>query len=132
MVSRGVIAATAIVVIIIIVFAVYAALTYPRTVLTIPISFTAGIDQKNVTFDQSVLDSVVQVHVSVQNGAALWRAQISNGSSIIWSHTASLGEQQSYDSGWISLPSGQYNFSFGVIGGSLDATITASSKGGFW
>lgn len=133
MASRGVIVAVAVVVVLIIVFAVYVGLTYPRTVLTIPVSFTAGIDQKNATFDQSSLDSMVQVQVSVQNGAALWRAQILNGSSVIWSHTASLGEQQSYNSGWIGLQSGQYNFTFGVIGGgSLDATATVSSKGGFW
>ncbi len=133
MASRAVTVAVAIIIIVIIVFAVYAALTYPRPVLTIPVSFTAGIDQKNAMFDQSSLDRVVQVQVSVQNGAALWRAQILNGSSVIWSHTASLGEQQSYNSGWIPLQSGQYNFAFGVIGGgSLDATVTLSSKGGFW
>lgn len=131
MASRTVAAAG--IIIIVIVFAVYAALTYPRPILTVPVSFTAGIDQKNAIFEQSRLDTTVQVQVSVQNGAALWRAQILNGSSVIWSHTASLGEQQSYSSGWIPLQSGQYNFAFEVIGGgSLDATVTLSSKGGFW
>jgi len=71
--------------------------------------------------------------VTIQNGAALWRAQILSGDQVIWEDTAAQGEQQSFSSGWIQLPSGSYTFTFGTIGaGSLDATATLTSKGGFW
>ena len=87
----------------------------------------------NTAFNQPALDNMVQVQVSVQTGVALWRARILSGDEVVWEHAAGLGEQQSYSSGWISLPSGDYNFTFGLIGaGSLDATATVSSKGGFW
>ncbi len=80
-----------------------------------------------------LLDDEVQVQVTVHSGAALWRAQIRSGDQVIWTHSAAQGEQQSYNSGWISLPSGSYNFTFGTIGvSSLDATATVTSKGGVW
>ena len=131
--SRMVIALVAIVVIIVAFFAVYAGLTYPRTIVTVPVSFTAGVDSTRTTFDQPFLDDKVQVQVTVQSGAALWRARILSGDEVIWEHAAAQGEQQSYNSGWIQLPSGNYNFTFGLIGGdSLDAEATVTSKGGFW
>jgi hypothetical protein len=75
----------------------------------------------------------VQVQVGVQNGASLWRAQILSGDQVIWEHSAAQGEQQSYNSGWIQLPSGNYNFTFGILGiGSLKAMASITSKGGFW
>jgi uncharacterized membrane protein len=119
--------------IIIITIAAHAALTYPRTTASISVSFTIGADSKTVTFNQPLLDDKAQVKVSVQNGAALWRAQILSGNQVIWEHSASQGQQQSYSSGWIQLPSGNYNFTFGTIGlGSLDASATVTSKGGLW
>ena len=119
--------------IIIMAVAIHAAVTYPRTTANIPVSFTIGVDSKTIAFDQPFLDDKAQVQVSVQNGAALWRAQILSGDQVIWEHTAAQSEQQSYSSGWIQLPSGSYNFTFGIIGiGSLDATATITSKGGFW
>lgn len=133
MASKIVIAIGAIVAIIIIVFAAYAGLTYPRTIVTIPVSFTVGTDVTNTQFDQSSVTNMVQVQVSVQSGAALWRARILNGDTVVWEHSAAQGEQQSYNSGWLALASGTYNFTFGIIGGnSLQATVTVSSKGGFW
>lgn len=123
----------AIVIIIVAAFAVYAGVTYPRTTVNIPVSFTIGVDSKTAAFDQPFLDDKVQVQVAVQNGAALWRAQILSGDQVIWEHSAAQGEQQSYNSGWIQLPSGSYNFTFGTIGiGLLEATATVTSKGGFW
>ena len=131
--SKVVLAVAAIVIIVVASFAAYAGLTYPRTVLTIPVAFTVGTDISNSKFDQSVLDNRVQVQVNIQNGAALWRARILSGDQVIWEHSAAQGGQTSYNSGWIDLPSGSYNFTFGTIGvGSLSATAMVSSKGGFW
>ena len=131
--SKSVLGISLIVIIIVAAFAIFSGVTYPRTTANIPVSFTIGVDSKTVAFDQPFLDDKVQVQVSVQNGAALWRAQIKNGDQIIWEHAAAQGEQQSYNSGWIQLASGSYNFTFGTIGiGSLDATASVISKGGFW
>ncbi len=131
--SKAKSAIAAIIIILVFVFAVYAAMTYPRGTVSIPVSFGIGADSKTVTFDQPFLDDKAQVQVTVQNGAALWRAQILSGGQIIWEHSAAQGQQQSYSSGWLQLPSGNYSFTFGTIGvGSLEATATVTSKGGFW
>ncbi len=130
---KSIMAFVAMVVIIVAAFAVYAGVTYPRTSVNIPVSLTIGVDSKTSAFDQPFLDDRVQVQVAVQNGAALWRAQILSDDRVIWEHSAAQGEQQSYNSGWIQLSSGSYNFTFGTIGiGSLEATATVTSKGGFW
>ena len=126
-------AVAAIIIVLAAAFAIYAGATYPRTIVSIPVSFSIGADVTTGGFDQSILNGQAQVQVGVQNGAALWHAQILSGNQVVWEHTAALGEQQSYSSGWIQLPSGSYNFTFGTIGiGSLDATFSVSSKGGFW
>ncbi len=131
--SKSVIAILGVVIILIASFSIYLGITYPRTTANITVSFTAGIDSKTVPFNQMFLDDKVQVQVTVQSGAALWRAQILSGNQVIWTHSAAQGEQQSYSSGWIPLPSGSYNFTFGTIGvSSLDATATVTSKGGVW
>ncbi len=127
------IALVAIVVVIVFVVAVYAALTYPRTIVSVPVSFTVGVDSKEAVFDQPFLSDKIEVEVSVQSGTSLWRAQILNATQILWEHAASQGEQTNYNSGWIDLPTGTYNFEFATLGvGSLDAKATVSSKGGFW
>lgn len=132
--SKLAMALAAIVIVVVAAFAVYAGVTYPRTVANIPVSFTIGVDEKITAFDQPFLDDKVQVQVIVENGAALWRAQILSGDDqVIWEHSAAQGEAQSYNSDWIQLPSGSYNFTLGTIGiGSLDATATVTSKGSFW
>ena len=131
--SKTVMAVAAIIIVLAAAFAVYAGATYPRTIVSIPVSFTIGADLTTGGFDQSILNDQAQVQVAVQNGAALWNAQILSGNQVVWEHTAALSEQQSYSSGWIQLPSGSYNLTFGTIGiGSLDATFSVSSKGGFW
>ncbi len=123
----------AIVIILVASFSIYFGLTYPRTSANIPVSFTAGIDSKTESFSQMFLNDKVQVQVTVQSGAALWRAQILSDDKVIWTHTAAQSEQQSFSSGWIPLPSGNYNFTFGTIGvSSLDATASVTSKGGVW
>ena len=133
MVSKALMATVTIVIVVVAVFAVYAGITYPRTAVSIPISFTIGADSTTVAFDQPYLDDKVQVQVTIENGAALWQAQILSGDQVIWEHAAAQGEQQSYNSGWIQLSSGSYNFMFSTVGiGSLDATVTVTSKGGFW
>jgi len=133
MVSKALMAVGTIVIVIVAVFAVYAGVTYPRTTVSIPISFTIGADTKTAAFDQPYLDDKVQVQVTIENGAALWRARILSGDQAIWEHATAQGEQQSYNSGWMQLSSGSYNFTFGTVGiGSLDATVTVTSKVGFW
>lgn len=131
--SKPIMAIVVIVIIIVSAFAIYSGLTNPRTTVNNPVSFSIGADSKTTTFEQPFLNDKVQVEVAVQNGAALWRAQILSGDQVLWEHSAAQGEQLSYNSGWIELPSGTYNFTFGTIGiGSLDATATVTSKGGFW
>ena len=131
--SKSVLAVVVIAIIIVVAFSAYAGETYPRTTVNIPVSFTAGVDSKTTRFGQPFLDNKAQVQVTVQSGAVLWRAQILSGGQVIWEHSAAQGEQQSYHSGWIQLPTGNYNFTFGTIGiGSLDATASVASKGGFW
>lgn len=130
---KSVIALVAIVIIVVAAFSVYAGVTYPRITASIPVSFRIGVDSKTASFSQPFLNDKVQVHVVVQDGTALWRAQILSGGDVVWEHSAAQGEQQSYDGGWIQLPTGNYNFTFGIIGiGSLDATASVTSKGGFW
>jgi hypothetical protein len=117
--SKSVIAVVAIVIIIVAAFSVYAGETYPRITANIIVSFTAGVESKTTPFGQPFLDNKVQVQVTVQRGAALWRARILSGGQVIWEHSASQGEQQTYNSGWIQLPSGSYNFTFGTIDGRI-------------
>jgi hypothetical protein len=132
MASKSIVALVAIV-ILIVAFSIYAGVTFPRTIVNTSVSFTVGVDSKTTAFDQPLLNNKVQVEVTVQNGASLWRAQIRSGDQVIWEHSAAQGDQQSYNSGWIDLPSGNYNFTFGIVGiGSLDATATVTSKGGLW
>ena len=112
---------------------VYAGVTYPRRIVSVPVSFSIGADKTTTVFNQPFLNDKVQVEVSVQSGASLWKAQILNGNQVIWEHSAAQGEQTSYKSDWIALPSGSYNLSFGAIGvGLLNAETTLTSKGGFW
>lgn len=123
-----------IVILLVAVFSVYAVVTYPKTALFIPVSFTpVGVDVITREFNVQFLNDKVQVQVAVENGTSLWNAQILNQSQAIWEHSASQGEQTIYRSDWIALPSGPYNFTFRTLGiGSLNAQITVTSKGGFW
>ena len=131
--SKAVLTVVAIIIVLAAAFTLYTGATYPRTIVNVPVSFTIGADVTTGSFDQPILNDKVQVQVAFQNGAALWEARILSGDQLVWEHAAAQGEQQSYSSGWIQLPSGNYNFTFGTIGiGSLDATFSITSKGGFW
>jgi hypothetical protein len=113
--------------------AIYGALTYPRTVLSLSVSFTVGADVERKQFDVPFLNSWIQVGVAVNSGSALWVARILNQNETLWSHTSAQGEQTAYKSAWMQLSSGTYNFTFATLGvGSLSAEITLTSKGGFW
>lgn len=124
------------VVIILAIIGAYAFVTYvtsPQTVLSFEESFTFGGVVENKEFEVSFLQSKVQVEVTVVSGSSLWGARILNGDNIIWQHAKAQGDQTTYQSGWISLPSGRYYLAFGALGiGSLDANIKVISKGGFW
>ena len=112
---------------------VFAVWTYPRTVPSLPVTFTAGLETKRMEFSVPALHSLVQVQVTVSSGTALWEAKILGEDDELWSHRATQGEQTAYSSGWIQIASGNYSFTFATIGfGALEAEITVLSKGGFW
>jgi hypothetical protein len=126
---------TPIILIIIVLAAVggYAALTYPKTTVNIPVSFKIGAESKTVEFDVPPLHEKYYVEVKVTNGNALWNAKLLSGSTTMWSHSASQGSQTSYQSGWQIIEPGHYVFTFSTIGfGSLDGTVTLQTKGGLW
>ena len=133
MVSKMKVIAAAIIVVVAIT-SIYGGLTFPKTAIDFNVIFTVGAENKLGEFDVPFLHDKVQVEVSIQSGSALWTARItdSNGTEM-WSHVATQGGQTTYRSGWLSLPSGRYNFTFGTIGlGGLEADIRVDSKGGFW
>jgi hypothetical protein len=111
--------------------AIYAALTFPRTVTDFQVSF---IDREQREFELPWLHDKVQVAVSVTSGSSLWRASITSAiGEEVWSHGTPQGEQQTYTSEWIALPAGAYNITFSTIGlVSLEAEIRVTSKGGIW
>jgi hypothetical protein len=120
-------------VLVVVALGVYIALTYPKTGVSFPVSFTWGADVENKEFDVPLLHGWAQVEVIVGSGTTLWTANIINQDETIWSHAAHQGGQTTYESGWIELPSGQYNFTFATAGlGSLEAEIKVTTKGGFW
>jgi hypothetical protein len=112
---------------------ILAAITFPREILTFPVSFTIGADVKREQVEVPLLNGQVMVQVIINSGSALWNVRMLDGEVTVWSHSAAQVEQTTYNSGWILIPSGTYNFTFATAGaGSLSAEITVSSKGGFW
>lgn len=108
-------------------------LTFPKSAVSFTVSFTIGADVERREFSVPVLHSSAQVEVIVNSGNLLWTARIQQQEDVLWSHTAHQGGQTTYQSEWISLPSGNYNFTFATAGiGSLDAEIKVTSKGGIW
>ena len=109
----------------------YLLLTYPRTLVSFPISMTFGVEVEEREFDVPILHSQVQVEVVISSGTSLWTATIDDQNGSLWNHTATQGGQTTYTSEWIPLSPGHYNFTFTTIGiGSLEAEITVESKGG--
>lgn len=114
-------------------FGLYIFLTYPRSVVNFPVSFTIGADVEHREFSVPILHEIVQVEVVVNTGNLLWTASILQNGDVLWSHAAHQGGQTTYRSDWVRLPSGNYNFTFVTAGiGTLDAEIQVTSKGGFW
>jgi hypothetical protein len=113
---------------------VYAALTFPRAVVDFQVSFTVGVDNEQREFEMPALHEKAQVEFALGSGSALWRASIINAEgTTIWEHTKAQGDQTIYQSEWLTLPSGRYNFTFGTIGlGELQANVKVTTKGGFW
>ena len=120
-------------VLVVVALGVYAAITYPKTVVSFPVAFTIGANVEHKEFDMPLLHGWTQVEVIVSSGTALWTATIKHQDETIWNHHASQGGQTTYKSGWIELPSGHYNFTFATAGlGSVEAEIKVTTKGGFW
>ena len=114
-------------------FSVYAAATYPRTVVSFQVSFTIGADVRREAFEVPVMNDRVQVEIRIESGTSLWYAEIASESEKVWKHPSTQKGQTIYNSEWIELPSGAYNFTFGTVGfGSLQGEIEVTVKGGFW
>jgi hypothetical protein len=125
--------AALILVIVVAVVGSFAALTYPREIVSFSVSFTVGAENEQEDFEVAFLHSQVQVEVGVTSGSTLWSARILRNDEEVWSHATAQGDQTRYTSEWISLSPGQYSFTFATIGfGSLDADVSVTSKGGFW
>ncbi len=125
--------AVAVIMVILIIVGIFAAITYPRSVLGFSVSFTAGAQVETHGFSVPILDGQVQLQVSVISGTVLWSARIQSYGNTLWSHTTTQGGQTTYTSEWVPLAMGNYNFTFATIGlGTLNADVTVSSKGGFW
>ena len=112
----------------------YSALTFPRTVVDLQFSFAVGVDREVKEFDVPILQDKALAEVVVTTGTALWRASVTDANGTeVWSYSKAQGDSTTYQSGWIALQSGHYNFTFGTIGiGNLDANVKVTSKGGFW
>lgn len=122
-----------IVVFVVVALGIYAILTYPKTVVSFPVSFTVGADVEHREFDIPLSHGWVQVEVVVSSGTTLWNAKILSEDDVLWEHSAHQGGQTAYKSEWMELPNGSYNFTFATAGfGSLEAQIMVTSKGGFW
>jgi hypothetical protein len=124
-----------IIIVVIVVVATYAAATFPRTVTTFPVAFSAGPDQTKTEFEVPALNDKVQVEVTLSVNSTAWKAAIENtGGTELWTNTGPAeSNQTTYHSAWIPITSGRYNFTFSSIGReSLSAEIRVTSKGGFW
>ena len=124
----------AVLIIVLVTVALYSALTFPTTSVNLQVSFSIGADREVEEFAVTFFQDKVQVEVSVTTGAAMWSASITdaNGKEV-WSHNKAQGDSTTYESEWIAIQSGSYNFTFGTIGfGNLEASAKVTSKGGFW
>ena len=134
---RGISRALKVIVLIIIVAvaaaSLYLLLTFPKSVVSFPVSFTIGADVERKEFSVPILHERVQVEVIVNSGNLLWTAKILQQDNTLWNHNAHQGDQTTYRGDWVRLQSGDYNFTFATAGiGSLDAEIKVTSKGGSW
>lgn len=113
---------------------VYAVLAFPRDAIAFSVSFTVGADREEKILRMPILHDKAQIQIDIDSGSALWQVRIlDSNENRIWEHTQAQGEQTSYTSDWIDLPSEQYSFVLGTVGiGDLQASIKVTTKGGFW
>ncbi len=121
-------------VLIIIIISLFVVIVFPRVATDFSVSFTVGADREEKGFEVPIWHDKVEIQVTVDSGSALWRARILDiDEKEVWLHTKAQGEQTSYTSDWIDLPSGQYNLIFETVGiGDLQANVKVTTKGGFW
>jgi hypothetical protein len=111
----------------------YTVFTYPSTIIRFPVSFTIGADTTHEALEVSVLQSHVRVDVVVATGSTWWTAQILQGDTEVWSHSMTQNDQTVFQSDWIELPAGSYNFTYTAASlAALDLEVTVTVKGGFW
>jgi hypothetical protein len=115
------------------IFGVYTLLTYPSTTISFPVSFAIGADTKHEALEVSVLQSHVRIDVVVTSGSTWWTAKILQDDTEIWSHSITQNDQTVFQSDWIELQPGSYNFTFTAASlAALDLDVTVTTKGGFW
>jgi hypothetical protein len=108
-------------------------LTYPRTVIRFPVSFAIGADTKQEALEVSVLHNRVRVNVVVTTGSTWWTAKILQDDTEFWSHSMTQSDQTVFQSDWIELSPGSYNFTYTAASlVVIELEVTVTSKGGFW
>ena len=113
----------------------YAAITFPRTIVSFPVAFSVGPDQVKTEFEVPALNDKVQVEVSLSGNSTSWKAAIEDADGVeLWYYSGPAETNHTtYHSAWEMVPSGRYNFTFLAVGReSLSAEIRLTSKGGFW
>ncbi len=119
--------------ILIVAFGLYTFMTYPSAAISFPVSFAIGADTKHEALEMSVLQSHVRVDVVVTTGSTWWTAKILQNNIEIWSHSMTQNDQTVFQSDWIELPAGSYNFTYTAASlAALDLIVTVTTKGGFW
>lgn len=115
------------------IFGVYTLMTYPITAISFPVSFTIGADTKHEALEISVLQSHVRIDVVVVTGSTWWTAKIFQDDTEVWSHSMTQNDQTVFQSDWIELQPGSYNFTYTAASlAALDLDVTVITKGGFW
>jgi hypothetical protein len=115
------------------IFGVYTLMTYPITAISFPVSFTIGADTKHEALEISVLQSQVRIDVVVAMGSTWWTAKIFQDDTEVWSHSMTQNDQTVFQSDWIELQPGSYNFTYTAASlAALDLDVTVITKGGFW
>jgi hypothetical protein len=115
------------------IFGVYTLMTYPITAISFPVSFTIGADTKHEALEISVLQSHVRIDVVVAMGSTWWTAKIFQDATEVWGHSMTQNDQTVFQSDWIELQPGLYNFTYTAASlAALDLDVTVITKGGFW
>ncbi|MCW4039856.1 MAG: hypothetical protein NWE83_03775 [Candidatus Bathyarchaeota archaeon] len=115
------------------IFGVYTLMTYPITAISFPVSFTIGADTKHEALEISVLQSQVRTDVVVAMGSTWWTAKIFQDDTEVWSHSMTQNDQTVFQSDWIELQPGSYDFTYTAASlAALDLDVTVITKGDFW